>query len=174
MRIRSVKPDFWRDRLMADLPADIRLFYIGLWQEADDAGWLRWQLDEIAADLYPYRSVRLRERQVRGWSARLVDIKRVEVHPCGHALIPKLTKHQLSQGGSKSKYVLGEHVLCKPDSGGVRSDTDSYGREVRGGTGTEGEGKGTSENPLDLTADVLPNIADPELRARLLKKAAGQ
>lgn len=173
MRIRSVKPDFWRDRLMADLPADVRLFYIGLWQEADDAGWMRWKLDEIAADLYPYRSVRQRERQTREWGARLVDIERVVVHPCGHAFIPKLTKHQLSQGGSKSRYVLAEHALCKPESGGLRSDTSDYGREVREGTGREGEGKGEPEN-LDLTADVLPNIADPVLRERLLRKAAGE
>jgi hypothetical protein len=172
VRIRSVKPDFWRDRLMAELPAEGRLFYIGLWMEADDAGWLRWQPDEIAADLYPYRAIRTRERHAREWGARLVDMGRLVLHPCGHGFIPKLTKHQLSQGGSKSRYVLGEHALCKPESGGVRSDTDNYGREVREGEVKEGEG---SREPINEAAsDVLPNISDPNLRERLLRKAAGE
>ena len=173
MRIRSVKPDFWRDRLMADLPADVRLFYVGLWMEADDAGWLRWDLDEIAADLYPYRPVKARERQVREWSGRLIDRKRVELFPCGHAFIPKLTRHQLSQGGSKSKYILAQHALCSSESGDRRSDTDFYGREGRGGDGKDGEGVGGASDQDPSTA-LLPNIGDPALRARLLKKAAGQ
>lgn len=167
-----MKPDFWRDRLMADLPADVRLFYIGLWMEADDAGWLRWRPDEIAADLYPYRPVKLRERQAREWGARLSDLGRVVIHPCGHALVPKLVKHQLSQGGSKSRYVLGEHALCKPESGGVRTDPSDYGREVREGKRKEGEGSGEPIN--DPSTDLLPNIADPALRERLLRKASGQ
>lgn len=168
-----MKPDFWRDRLMADLPAEVRLFYVGLWMEADDAGWLRWDLDEVAADLFPYRTVKVRERQVREWSGRLIDRKRVEVYPCGHAFIPKLTRHQLSQGGSKSKYILAQHALCKPQSGDGRSDTDDYGREVGGGMGKEGKGS-REPNPDDPSTALLPNINDPELRARLLKKAAGQ
>ncbi len=172
MRIRSVKPDFWRDRLMADLPAEVRMFYIGLWMEADDAGWLRWNLDEIAADLYPYRRVLARERSVNEWAGRLVAIGRVQVHPCGHAFIPKLTSHQLSQGGSKSKFVLSQHALCEPESGGLRSDTYIYGREGRGGEVKGGEGVGGPMND-DPSAELLPNITDPVLRERLLRKASG-
>jgi hypothetical protein len=38
MRIRSIKPEFWSDERLARLPILTRLFYIGLWNEADDAG----------------------------------------------------------------------------------------------------------------------------------------
>jgi hypothetical protein len=149
-----VKPDFWRDRLMADLPAEGRLFYIGLWMEADDAGWLRWRPDEIAADLYPYRSVRVRERHARLWGARLVDMERLVLHPCGHGFIPKLIKHQLSQGGNRSRYVEGEHASCTVESVPVRTDTSVYGREGREGKGKEGEGN-DGETPKAHRLEVV-------------------
>lgn len=98
LRIRSVKPDYWRDRLLAALPADVREFYVGLWMEADDAGWLRWRPEEIAADLYPYRAVRTRERNVERWGARLAELGRLEMHSCGHAVIPTLARHQFRPG----------------------------------------------------------------------------
>jgi hypothetical protein len=41
VRIRQVKPAFWADSRLAELPERTRLFYIGLWMIADDAGWLR-------------------------------------------------------------------------------------------------------------------------------------
>lgn len=37
-RIRSIKPEFWTDGRMVKLPFDVRLFYIGMWNFADDWG----------------------------------------------------------------------------------------------------------------------------------------
>lgn len=38
-RIRSIKPEFWSDRKMAlKLSRDVRLFYVSLWNHADDEG----------------------------------------------------------------------------------------------------------------------------------------
>ena len=65
MRIRQVKPDYWRDELMASLPDTVSLFYIGLWQEADDAGWLVWNIPEIGHDLYGYQGRQRREKWVK-------------------------------------------------------------------------------------------------------------
>ena len=48
MRIRQIKPDYWRDEVIAAMPDSVARFYIGIWQEADDAGWLRWNVPEIA------------------------------------------------------------------------------------------------------------------------------
>jgi hypothetical protein len=56
MRIRSVKPDFWRDRdTTGRWPADMKLLYVGLWNVADDEGRLEIDLDLLAADLDPFR-----------------------------------------------------------------------------------------------------------------------
>lgn len=98
MRIRSIKPEFYRDRRLAVLPDPVRMFYVSLWSEADDDGWLRWAPDEIGADLYPYRGVRLRERQVTKWGAVLAEAGRLVIYDCGHAQIPTLPRHQHLSG----------------------------------------------------------------------------
>ena len=65
MRIRQVRREFWSDRRMALLPKSTRLFYIGLWAVADDHGFLRWDLPQIAGELFPFDSIRARERDAR-------------------------------------------------------------------------------------------------------------
>lgn len=53
-RIRTVKPEFWKDEELALLPRDIRLFYIGLWNEADDEGRSRANPAYLKGALFPY------------------------------------------------------------------------------------------------------------------------
>lgn len=111
MRIRQVKPAFWSDSRLAELPEAVRLFYIGLWMEADDAGWLRWDAVEVARDLYGYEGRAKRERRVAQMFQTLVDSERVYIHPCGHAEIPKMTTHQRLAGSEKQvKTALNEHT----------------------------------------------------------------
>src|SRR5262245_21653279 len=62
--------------------------------EADDAGWLRLSIPRIGSDIYPYLGRAAREKRVRDAIAELRERGRVEVHPCGHAFIPTLTRHQ--------------------------------------------------------------------------------
>jgi len=118
MRIRQVKPDFFRDGRMADLPDSTRLIYIGLWMEADDAGWLRYDITEIAADLYPYMDRTRREAQVTAAINALAAVDRLQVLGCGHALIPTLVRHQ--RFASETKRVvtfLREHeTVCVADT----------------------------------------------------------
>lgn len=53
-RIRSVKPEFWTDEDLADLPRDARLLYIGLWNLSDEQGRLRGDARYIKGQLFPY------------------------------------------------------------------------------------------------------------------------
>jgi hypothetical protein len=94
MRIRQIKPAFWTDARIAALPAAVRLFYIGLWMLADDAGYLRWDGVEAANELYGYETRRRREKHVAEYLAALVAAERVLVYDCGHVLIPHLIHHQ--------------------------------------------------------------------------------
>lgn len=136
MRIRVVKPDYWHDRLLASFRPEVREFYIGLWMEADDTGWLRWQPEEIAADLYPYRGIATRERQVRAWLDQLIEAKRVILHPCGHAVIPTFGVHQ-RLGGNRITRVRDQHLSCQSIQ--VQTSTDESVRKVREGKGREGK-----------------------------------
>jgi hypothetical protein len=98
MRIRQVRPEFWSDETMAALPPAVRLFYIGLWNMADDAGWIEWRVPRIGAVLFPYESVRRRTRDIESWSAALSDAGRLVLYGCGCAQVPTLSRHQRVTG----------------------------------------------------------------------------
>jgi len=54
-RIRSIKPEFWTDyRLARDLTRDQRMFYIGLWNEADDEGRFMAHPRRLLGAIFPY------------------------------------------------------------------------------------------------------------------------
>lgn len=54
MRIRTIKPDFWEDELIASWPPMTRLAYIAMWNEADDAGRMRATASYLRSKLFPY------------------------------------------------------------------------------------------------------------------------
>ena len=147
MRIRAVRPDFWQDENLGHLSDAVRLFYIGLWCVADDAGWFEWRPAQLGAALYPYRSAHRRERDIEAWGEVLVSTGRVVRHPCGCALVPTLTRHQ-KLGGNKMYGVRDKHRghVQPPESDPVRTSTDLSVRKVREGKVREGEGMGGDWN----------------------------
>lgn len=52
-RIRSIKPEFWSDPDMVALPFETRLFYVGMWNEADDFGVLKDEPDALKLRILP-------------------------------------------------------------------------------------------------------------------------
>lgn len=94
MRIRSIKPEFWRDPdTTGRWPGDLKLFYVGLWCVADDQGRFAWDADLIAADLFPFD----RTADVAGLLERLRATGRVmRYEAAGRAFgfLPKFAKHQ--------------------------------------------------------------------------------
>lgn len=144
MRIRQIKPSYWDDTRLhhtQGISADVREFYIGLWQIADDIGWLAWDVSAIAKQLYGWQGVSRRERNVREWGARLAGIGRINIFECGHALVPTLTKHQRI-GGHKSDIVAREHLRCGvPQPSAQSMDESISSRTVTVSNVTEREGK---------------------------------
>ncbi len=53
MRIRSIKPEFWRSEAIARLPWSARLLFIALWSYVDDNGVGRDNEKLIVADVFP-------------------------------------------------------------------------------------------------------------------------
>lgn len=137
MRIRQVKPAFWTDKTMSVLSYQARLFYIGLWCVADDAGWLEWDLEEIGALLYPYESPGRRRRHLLTWSEELVSLGKVVLQDCGLcAVIPTLDIHQRHAGGNRSFQFREVHQKRHP-----RTSTDESGLVQKNGAGTVGNGR---------------------------------
>lgn len=109
MRARLIRPEFFSDEVMAALPVSARLTYIGLWQLADDSGYLEWHPREIGAALYGFESAGRRNRHIEGDLERLLGAGRVQLLECGvHALIPTLPDHRV-KGGNLSFNVRTRH-----------------------------------------------------------------
>jgi hypothetical protein len=94
-RIRQIKPEYFADPDVAELPIRARLTYVGLWTIADDAGWLpRLDAAEIGHALYGYESGKVRAKWIIEDLEALQASGHVEVLVCGHGHIPTLPKHQ--------------------------------------------------------------------------------
>lgn len=177
MRIRQIKPGWWLDKeLRRSLPAAAREYYIGLWMLADDAGWIDWDPERIAAELYPYGvdvvgtlfagdPIAAREEAVETWTAQLVALSPSDPHlvilDCGHAQLPKLTAHQ--RFGGRPVYTVREaHAR-----GCARMRADARPGSARGnGIGTVGKGNGTVVTTGETPATTEPT--EPTgLKARL-------
>jgi hypothetical protein len=143
VRIRQVKPAFWSDAKLADLPESTRLFYIGTWMLADDAGWMRWDPVEAAKELYGFDSRTKREKRVREMYDQLVTAGRLESHECGHTFIPKLDKHQrLASPEKQVRTVEREHRLClRTPAGNGKEPAGTRDRPRIPGTERNGKGR---------------------------------
>jgi hypothetical protein len=163
MRIRQVKPEFWRDHVMAEMTDTVRLVYIGLWMEADDAGFLRLDTTEIAVDLYPLTTRAVRERRVAAAMAVLVNAGRVEVEDCRkHATIPTLTEHQRFGGPEKRVLTISrEHDQeCIPAVPRGSPRFPASPRPVRNGKEREGKGNGGVQGGHDDVSDNDDEASD--------------
>ncbi|MCJ7828729.1 MAG: hypothetical protein MUP81_03190 [Dehalococcoidia bacterium] len=56
-RIRYLKPDFFKDEDLAKLPYETRLFFAGLWGQADKAGRLQDRSERLKVEIFPYDAV---------------------------------------------------------------------------------------------------------------------
>lgn len=148
MRIRQIKPDYWKDSRLHNthgITADVREFYVGLWGIADDLGYFRWDVPEVASELYRYQTPHRRERNTAIWMERLVEIERVVLLDCGHGFIPRLAKHQ-KIGGTKSQTFLLEHQKCVPPQTSANSAEPPSPSVVVKGKGDGKERNGTESN----------------------------
>jgi hypothetical protein len=157
MRIRQVKPEFWSDSDMAELPYAVRLIYIGLWCVADDAGYIDWRPERIAHDLLGYESRALRERHLTEWSKALADSGHLQMFECGCALIPTLSKHQRVTGKQnfRNRDAHGKHLLLTdkhPIAPGMGMERNVYGTE-RNVDGTVGP-IASDQEPTDFRRKV--------------------
>ena len=52
-RIRTIKPDFWTDEKLVECSPNARLFFIGMWNFADDAGNLQRSAKKLKMQIFP-------------------------------------------------------------------------------------------------------------------------
>ncbi len=86
---------------MARLSEGARLFFIGTWCLADDAGYFVWDVEQIGATLYAYDSPKLRVRHITRYGQSLMEAGCLVLFECGHAKVPTLPKHQRLSGPTR-------------------------------------------------------------------------
>lgn len=112
MRIRSIKPDFWRSPDISCLTIEDRLLFIGLWSYVDDNGVGQDRESLVAADLFADDL----SRHPRDTLARVADglqrlasagrINRYTVDGRGYLSIDNWEKHQRIDRPNKPRYPL--------------------------------------------------------------------
>ena len=92
-RIRTIKPGFFFNEELAMLPAETRLFFIGLWTQVDREGRCEDRPARLKANLFPYEAVDvdtcIRELAAHG------HVVRYEVDGAKILAIPNFLKHQI-------------------------------------------------------------------------------
>lgn len=92
MKIRSMRPEFFSDTLMAALSPMARLLYIGLWCIADDEGRGRYLPKQIEGEVFPNEQV-----DIHALLTELLSTARIVTYQHGGELyfhIPNFTKYQ--------------------------------------------------------------------------------
>jgi hypothetical protein len=124
-RIRTIKPDFFSNEQIGQLPAEARLLFIGLWTLADREGRLQDRPIRIGAQLFPYDAA---------WSvasfledlAKANLIWRYEIEGKKCIQIINFTKHQnphpkettfgLPPAPQQSREITGNSAACRVGS----------------------------------------------------------
>lgn len=95
-RIRSVKPEFWHSEDMTTVSRDCRLFYIGLWNLADEHSRLRGDSRFLKGQIFPYDDD-VSQDVISKWVDELEALGNVRKYRVGSAtylFLPKLAQHQ--------------------------------------------------------------------------------
>ncbi|MHB1933645.1 MAG: hypothetical protein ACYCR5_04585 [Leptospirillum sp.] len=108
MRARNLKPSFFKNDLLAELPYEGRLLFAGLWCLADRAGRIEDRPKRIKGELFAFDSVDI--EKLLEQLDRHGFIKRYEVDGQRYIWIPAFLKHQHPHHQEKES-VLPPHSL---------------------------------------------------------------
>lgn len=135
-RIRSIKPGFFLNDVLAELPPLDRILFAGLWTLADREGRLEDRIKKIKAEILPYD-----DHDIDEALTRLADknfIQRYEVKGCKYIQILNFLKHQCPN--------VKEHDSIIPAPYKHHTSTPRL-RKGKEGKGKEQEGKDIVEIP---------------------------
>lgn len=176
-RIRTVKPEFWTDETLVEMSPLARLLFIGLWNFADDQGYLDYKPKQIKMRVLPAD-----DADIDALIAELLDAGRVAAYssPLGPQLrIVHWARHQRVEKAAKARFDPAELRLIsrsapeelgkRPEESG-KSPEDSGNAPLTSGSPTPpedsgkppeesgAEGNGREGNGKDLSSPPAPDI----------------
>jgi hypothetical protein len=186
MRIRSIKPEFWRSDDITALSREDRLLFIGLWSYVDDNGVGVDDFRAIAADLFALeddqKDIRDFVREGLATLSRGLLIDRYEVEGRRYIHITKWKKHQRVDRPNKERYPLPPPDYTPPTSGNRDSSRECResvatvspsGTEEQGNRGTGEQGRTTAARKLaSAELALVPSPAAPLVPASITGRDA--
>lgn len=163
-RIRTIKPEFFKNEKLAELPATARLLFIGLFCLSDCEGRLEDRPKRIKAEIFPYET----NADVDALLSKLHTagfIERYEVGDQKLIQVVNFLKHQRITGKealSKSEFPQ----MPENTEGNKRGNTGETTGEQPGrqeGKGKEGKGK---DIPKGIVGTEVPTYASIEKNKR--------
>jgi hypothetical protein len=167
MRIRTIKPEFWRSDDITALPMDVRLLFIGLWSYVDDNGVGIDDYRQITADLFALEedqaAIRKYVREGLVTLSRGLQVVRYMIDDRPYVFIRSWDRHQKVDRPSKPRYPR-PPTDFDPSTSRNGYDPDHVATPSRplatpsprgrvAGTGEQGN-RGTGEKPTTPTASA--------------------
>lgn len=135
-RIRTIKPDFFKNEILAELPFTCRLLFIGLWTQADKEGRMEDRPKRLKAELFPYDNLNIDDLLSRLQSAGFII--RYEVSELKVIQIINFTKHQRITGSEADSDSL---LPGLPEGNTEETLRKHFGNTQDDRKGKEGKGK---------------------------------
>ncbi|ROT86959.1 hypothetical protein [Bifidobacterium mongoliense] len=183
MRIRSIKPEFWRSDDIAALDWFDRLLFIGLWSYVDDNGVGRYHLIDICADLFAPDLARDSQETLKRVSEglrRLCDSDMIQVYEADgqkFVFVTNWEKHQRVNHPNTPRYPRPSNdsqplLFDSPESLLRVTETLKTGTGEQGNRGTGEQGnnipaKQVSRSRSKLPDDWVPKRSHYELAAKM-------
>lgn len=176
-RIRSIKPEFWRDQDLSSVSAEAALLAIGLLNHADDEGYFNANPRLIQADVFPLREL---SRSPTELLQELSEIGYLRIFlgsdGRSYGAITNFSKHQVINKPTASKI---KELETLPESYGSKTVELPIGKEQGTGKGT-GKGKEHGEDTLPRfsaigflkDAGATESLAKDWLKVRSKKRLA--
>lgn len=158
-RIRSVKPEFWSDPVIAQLSHSARLLYIGLWGYCDDEGRGQYLPKQIEGFVFPREDLMNVSGGIHELLSELVGAGRIVVYEAdGDQFfhIPTWHDHQRPQHPRESKFPAPDQGKRISHETLMNGSGDSHENVMPVGGEVEVEGEVVVEGASPPKAPPLP------------------
>jgi hypothetical protein len=171
-RIRTIKPDFFKNEQLAELPVITRLLFIGLWTQADSEGRLIDRPKRLKVELFPYDNCDVEKCLNELHNAGFILRYKVNANSSARILAPEqpVTKLAFIQINNflKHQRITGKELTYNseyppPDKGETTGKQLGNNRDHRKGKERNKERNGDDGKdaaPATYGNSVLKNITD--------------
>lgn len=174
MRARNIKPGFWKNEDLVELPFEHRLLFVGLWMLADREGRLEDRPKRIKMELFPCDNVNVDAGLEDLTSMGLLE--RYDYQGVKVILITKFAEHQSPHHSEKRSELPGktgydpvtQPKKAKQDSGKGKKQHGEPTEEVPEQTrdSQSGTGEGQPPNGIGKEDNGRPTVDSPETHGK--------